>query len=169
MATGELRLLTTETVIAFFWSPDGRSIAYFSADSGDAGKIEVYAPRRNTQVNINQLPAQGVRASPDWAWTAVSLSTPAQQQFHRFQLSVMDVASGTGLRLLTFQPSLPFLTQFLPFFDQYSLSHRLWSPDSRSLLLATTDNGVQRIFVVPISGGDPRPLSEGEIAFWSHQ
>ena len=39
-----------------------------------------------------------------------------------------------------------FVNQVLPYFDQYALSHRFWSPDSRSLVLPIVgDQDVTRI------------------------
>ena len=61
------------------------------------------------------------------------------------------------------------MNQFLPFFDQYALSHRLWSPDSEALVLPVKRAGVSEITVVPIDGAQPVTLAAGEIAFWSWQ
>jgi TolB protein len=79
------------------------------------------------------------------------------------------VAAGTGRHLAAFTPTVLFLVQFLPYFDQYALSHRLWSPDSEALVLPMQDSGTNRVFVVPASGGRARALAEGSIAFWSQQ
>jgi len=84
-------------------------------------------------------------------------------------LSVVDVTTGRGLRLLDFTPTPIFIGQFLPYFDQYALSHRLWSPDSRSILLPVRENGLNLILVIPVAGGRPERLAEGDIAFWSHR
>jgi TolB protein len=83
-------------------------------------------------------------------------------------LSVIDVESGTGLRLLDFLPTVAYLSQFLPFFDQYALSHRIWAPDSSAIVLPVREDDANRILVVPVGGGRPYRLAEGEIAFWSH-
>lgn len=159
---GERRLLTSETVLAFFWSPDGRSIAYISLETGREGDITVMARPKllagNRLSSLDNIVTAG--RTTDWV---------TQPEIPRFTLSVIDVASGTGLRLLEFQPTVLFLSQFLPFFDQYALSHRLWSPDSQALVIPVLDNGVERIVVVPVSGVQPRPIAEGEIGFWSQQ
>ena len=142
--TGEDRTLTGRTVVAFFWSPDGRSIAYLSpAGSGnDSGA---------------GLPS-----------TATLASTQPQGQSLLLDLWLLDVSSGSQRLLTTFQPGRLFLEQFLPYFDQYAFSHRLWSPASDALLLPLTESdGTERVYLVPTGGQSPRPLVEGTIGFWS--
>ena len=146
VAAGQTRLLTRQTVLAFFWSPDGRSIAYITLN----GTIE--------DEGINAL-AKTRRLAK---WTR-----PAQQTQGFLTLSVVDVASGQGLRLLDFEPTIVFLTQFLPFFDQYALSHSLWSPDSSALVLPVREEEGNVVLVVPATGGRPYRLAEGDVAFWS--
>jgi TolB protein len=62
-----------------------------------------------------------------------------------------------------------FVSQFLPFFDQYALSHRLWSPDSSALVLPARVEGASQIMLFPADGGEPRPVAPGSMAFWSHE
>jgi TolB protein len=65
------------------------------------------------------------------------------------------------------QPGELFIGQFLTYFDQYALSHRLWAPDSSSLLLPVVDrDGTTRIAIMP-ANGDPVRTIEGAIGFWS--
>jgi TolB protein len=142
-ATGEITWLTQDTVLAFFWSPDGRYVAYFTVNQVRDDEIQVTARRR--------------------------LGKPAQQQALEFRLSVVDVTTGEGLQLAAFTPTLTFLSQFLPFFDQYALSHRLWSPDSTALVLPIQIQDEAHIFVVPVSGGQPQVVAVGDMAFWSQR
>ena len=51
------------------------------------------------------------------------------------QWRVIDLTSGADRELVDFIPSSEQLTWYA-FFDQYVQSHRVWSPDSRSLLFA---------------------------------
>ncbi len=148
VAAGQTRLLARQTVLAFFWSPDGRSIAYITLN----GTIE--------DEGINALAK--TRHLAKWA-------RPTQQTQGFLTLSVVDVASGQGLRLLNFEPTIVFLTQFLPFFDQYALSHSLWSPDSSALVLPVREEDSNVILVVPTAGGQPFHLAEGDVAFWSRR
>ncbi|HOU40542.1 MAG TPA: hypothetical protein PK829_04685 [Promineifilum sp.] len=147
-ATGEARLLTRQTVLAFFWSPDGHAIAFITLnDSFNDDGVNALAKTR----------------------TLARLASPAQQTAGFLTLSVVDVTTGQGLRLLDFEPTVVFLTQFLPFFDQYALSHRLWSPDSRSLVLPVREEEGDVILIVPAAGGPPSFLAEGQAAFWSQR
>ncbi len=141
---GEERTLTSRTVIAFFWSPDGRSIAYFSpAGSGnDSGAA---------------LPSL---LSP--------ASTHPQAERMLLDLWLVNVDSGRQRLLSTFEPTSLFLEQFLPYFDQYALSHRLWSPASNALLIPLVEaDGTERVYLVPTDGQPSRALVEGTIGFWS--
>ncbi len=146
VVAGQTRLLTRQTVLAFFWSPDGRSIAYITLN----GTIE--------DDGVNALAKTRYRADR---------TRRAQQTQGFLTLSVVDVVSGQGLRLLDFEPTIVFLTQFLPFFDQYALSHSLWSPDSSALVLPVREEGGDVILVVNAAGGRPYRLAEGDVAFWS--
>ncbi len=149
--TGETRILSRQTVLAFFWSPDGRSIAFITPgrDNGGDG-VNASAPRASMAGRVGSLPVQ---------------------QFGRgfLTLSVIDADTGRGLRLLDFEPTIVYLSQFLPFFDQYALSHRIWSPDSSSIVLPVREADGDVILVIPTAGGRPHRLADGEIAFWSHK
>ena len=142
-ATGETTLLTHDIVLAFFWSPDGRYLAYFTATQARNDEIQVSARR--------------------------SLTKPAQQRAIEFRLFVTDVTTGEGLQLAAFTPTFIFLSQFLPFFDQYAQSHRIWSPDSTALVLPIRVQDESRIFVVPVNGGQPQEIAVGDMAFWSQR
>jgi len=146
---GETRLLSAQTVLAFFWSPDGRSIAFVTL--GGRGEDE------------------GINASIKTRHVGRLAAAPRQQNGQGFlTLSVVDVATGRGMRLLDFEPTLAWLAQFLPYFDQYSLSHRVWSPDSSALVLPVHEGDEDVILVVPVGGGASFRLAEGDMAFWSH-
>ena len=150
VATGDIRLVSSRTVLAFFWSPDGRSLAFLTL-SGDADddSVNASAPRKQRALG---RPA----------------GSAAQQQGQGFlSLAVVDVATGQGLHLLDFDPTLAYVSQFLPYFDQYALSHRIWSPDSSAIVLPVREDDTSVILVVPVGGGQPYQLAEGEIAFWS--
>jgi TolB protein len=146
--TGEVSILTDEIVLAFFWSPGGESIAYFTLTQGAGEQV---------------------------AMTAIddgSSSHGKRQQQHDdllLSLSTIGVSGGQPNHLVDFQPTELFVTQFLPFFDQYALSHRLWSPMSDALVLPIVDQEVAKIFVVPTNGRGLRYVADGVMAFWSPQ
>jgi TolB protein len=95
-----------------------------------------------------------------WAWT------------------VVHVKDGTTYDTVDFVPSRPLLLVF-QYFDQYALSHRLWSPDSTQFVFAGAAGsdarpaeGLQNpsIYVVEAKKqANPKALASGHIAFWSPQ
>lgn len=156
--SGQARMLVPETVLAYFWSPDGRSIAYLTL-------TEIDDP-----LDFDNAP---VAARPGLAKArTLSKAQPPPDSESKIGLAlwVIDVDSGASRRLAVFEPSDIFLDQFLPFFDQYALSHRLWSPDSKALVMPMKDeSGRDFIVVVPADGSAPLTIAHGVVAFWSHQ
>ena len=79
----------------------------------------------------------------------------------------VDVASGEILSQPVVRPGERFVSAFLAYFDQYALSHRVWAPDSSSILLPEVGlDGVTRVSVQFPDGSEPIAL-DGEIGFWS--
>jgi TolB protein len=143
-ASGDVRLISDESIVAFFWSPDGRYLAAISLPRSGEGDI-------NAQIGEKEV-----------------VSKPGQQQNRpRLRLLVYDVLADEGRVLFNFVPTVTFATQFLPFFDQYALSHRLWSPDSSALVLPMVENGRNQIFIINIVTGQKRYLADGLMPFWS--
>ncbi|MCS6848918.1 MAG: hypothetical protein RMN52_14530 [Anaerolineae bacterium] len=167
--TGKVTLLTDDIVLAFFWSPDGRHIAYFTL----ANIAE--------HVRYNILPNPDAAARGGGFWNRAEVESereagPEESEEERtlwFNLWVVDLEQDEHRLITTFEPAETFVNHFLPFFDQYALSHRIWSPDSDAIVLpiAKHDQGEARtvVYVVPMlrRGGPPRPIAEGSMAFWS--
>lgn len=138
---GELTPLTASQALAFFWSPDGRYLAYFTTYRSGGGEMATVSSRIYQHV---------------------------QQNPFLLELRVADVATGENRLLTTFTPTPTFMDQFLPFFDQYALSHALWSPDSRALVLPVQGRSGPEVVVVTLSG-EALSLTAGEMPFWSRQ
>jgi hypothetical protein len=154
IATGETRLLSSNLVLAFFWSPDGKQIFTISVpnNNGLNGGVEVREPK-------NRHLARNSQAAP-----------PSQQTMpHQFMLSVIDIDTGTGLELSEVTLPSIFLSQFLVFFDQYALSHNLWSPDSEQIVLPIVVDGENQIVAISTKSGRMHQLGSGHMAFWSKQ
>lgn len=89
---------------------------------------------------------------------------------------VVDVASGQTNDVLDFVPSRT-LTQVFQYFDQYALSHRLWSPDSERFVFAGSAGAdahpllavrYPQVYVVEAKEQpSPQVVADGHIAFWS--
>jgi TolB protein len=80
----------------------------------------------------------------------------------------VDVATQQTRPVATFRPTDLFVNQFLPFYDQYALSHHVWSPDSRALVLPVLGgDGASHIELFPADGSAPRRIADGEMPAWS--
>lgn len=90
--------------------------------------------------------------------------------------AVVEVKDGKTYDVVDFVPSRPLLLVF-QYFDQYALSHRIWSPDSKSFVFAGAAGKDARpaeglrnptIYTVEaVAQAKPQSLTEGHIAFWS--
>ena len=138
--TGQSQPVTDKMVLAFFWSPNGEYLAYLTLATG-AEEINAFRPESTYSKRVHQEPV-------------------------RLNLWLFTLADKSTRRLLTFVPSTLFATQFLPFFDQYALSHALWSPASDALVLPTVSDEANEIVVISVNGVI-RPVAEGSVAFWS--
>jgi TolB protein len=130
-ATATSRTVIDGAVVAFFWSPDGRSIAAMSVAEQD------------------EIAAAGGGAI--------------------VRLSIVEAATGTVTATSIVRPSQTFLNEILPYFDQYALSHRIWSPASDAIVLplVQTVGGPSEATVIPADGGSTRQIAGAEVAFWS--
>jgi TolB protein len=106
--------VTSDLVIAFFWSPDHRQLAFVTLERGGSS----------------------------FAW------------------NVAD-ADGTNARRLGMFTPTPDQIRLLAFFDQYAISHGLWSPDSSRLAYASGQPGDQRVFGTAGSGTVQTVLADG--------
>ena len=79
----------------------------------------------------------------------------------------MSVWSESGTRpLFSYSPHPSFVRDLLPFFTQYALSVRLWSPDSSAFALAGAMEGRTGIWVQPLAG-PVMVVTEGTWVAWS--
>jgi len=142
--SGHVRTLLAGSVVSFFWSPDGRTIA--ALEIAGTGDDQVARARDPRLVSYRSAAATGLA------------------------LRLVFVAVDTGL--IRSQRSLrvsdTFVNQVLPFFDQYSLSHRVWSADGASVVMPiVADDGTDRLEVVRADGSDARSVAAGVSGFWA--
>ena len=77
-------------------------------------------------------------------------------------LAFVDVATGAVRSERPVRLSSLFINQVLPFFDQYALSHRFWSPDGTAIALPLVGAGdVTEVTVIPADGSEPRIVATG--------
>lgn len=92
--------------------------------------------------------------------------------------AVVEVKNKKTYEVVDFVPSRPLLLVF-QYFDQYALSHRLWSPDSKYFVFAGGAGADARpalglrnpsVYAVEaVAQATAKALSDGHIAFWSPQ
>jgi len=134
---------SAEGVLAFFWSPDSQHIAYLTPPPKSNGSLT--AAKRPVSLAQQSQPAQTL------AW------------------SVINVADGTNRQYGSFQPSDELL-YLLVYFDQFAVSHHVWSPDSRDLVYSeTTALGRHAIDVLDTTQANaaPQVIADGLIGIWS--
>ncbi len=131
--------LEEPTVIAFFWAPNSRQLAYL---------VPVSA------AELQQLVVEPVFAAD-----------PEQIYVH---LRVMDARSGEFWKVATFPITRGSLGA-LQFFDQYTRSGSIWSPDGNWLVFsAVARGGFPGIFLGSASGNiEPRFVTRGDLGAWS--
>ena len=155
--TGSVRTLLDGSVIGFFWAPDGRTIAALRL-------IPIDVPTTGTGPTV-----AGARLTPGatgrGGGAVVAAATPAPGA--TVGLAFIDVASGTVRSQRAVHLGGQFVNELLPYFDQYALGHRLWSPDSASLVLPLIDESGRATLVdIPADGGASHQVAAGVSAFW---
>jgi hypothetical protein len=140
--SGAVRVLLPGTIVAFFWAPDGRTIAAIGLPGPGDDKV---------------ADARG------------GLRPVAATSGFTVRLSFVDVASGAIRSGRTIRLGDMFVNQVLPYFDQYSLSHRIWSNDSMAVALPlVADDDTTGIVVLKADGSEAQRVSDGVAAFWNH-
>jgi len=172
---------TSKTAMA--WSRDGKKLAYIDGSqamtAGTIGALHVYDMDTQKEViedrnvatffwspNGEEI-AYFILAQASDTGNGSSNATPAAPQYV-VGLSVFNVTTGENRDIFTYRPTDQFLN-IIPYFDQYSQSVTIWSPDNNNLVLSYIDStGKPGVAVVAASGQlEPRILTNGYIAFWS--
>jgi TolB protein len=136
----EPRTVHAGSVVAFFWSPTGKQIALLELPDRDDTVTEASAGAPVVDI------AAGLPLG----------------------LAFVDIESGTAVSQRVVQLSNLFINQVLPFFDQYALSHRFWSPDGTAIALPVVGpENVTQVTVIPADGSEPRVVVDGEMGFWN--
>lgn len=153
VTSGAIRTVVDARVVGFFWSPDGRTMATLEIPAGSV-------------VDPNEALGPG-RQVASLAGSPPGLAA-AEQPGVGIHLRFVDVASGRVHSERDIRISELFAFQVLPYFDQYARSHRIWSADSRSIVLPIArETDEVGIVSLPADGSDPQPIADGRLAFWS--
>jgi TolB protein len=147
----QVQRVSAEAVVGFFWAPDGRQIAYFTVAT---------SPRQAE----SEVPTSATNGRFKGEWPFLTDETPAPLEL---SLHLVNIEDATTRTLAVLTPSQPFLYQFLAFFDQYSKSHAIWSPQSDALVVPVEINGQPEIWVIQADGSGVRRVAYGTMATWS--
>ncbi|WP_291159253.1 S41 family peptidase [Gemmatimonas sp. UBA7669] len=146
---GDVRNLSQSSAsaeIAPLWSPDGRSVAYFSDASGEYQLVIVPQDGLGARRSI-ALPEPSRPYSPAWSPDG---KTIAYQDSH-FALWLIDVASGRAKK-----------ADQDPYFMMDRSIVPVWSPDSRYLAYPKRLKSLFRaIFVYDVAAGTSRQITDG--------
>lgn len=159
---------------AFVWAPDSRHIALSTLKQEGKMSYDGVNLLDIGSGNISTLVSDPVIAynfSPDGRWLAYIGTTETSNTWN-----VIAAGGGQARKLCSFVTTGAESIAY-QVFDQYALSHRIWSPDSRALVFAgvmlkegqapAEQMPPPSVWVLPIDGGPPRELADGSIAFWS--
>jgi dipeptidyl aminopeptidase/acylaminoacyl peptidase len=139
----------------FAWSPGGDSLVYTAQNAEH--------PALSTNYDLFRVPVAGgalenlTAANPAWDTTPVfspdgqhlawlAMERPGYEA-DRFQVMLLDLAGGARRSLTSG-------------WDR-SAGSPAWAPDSRSLVVAASEDGRRSLFRVSLAGGPPRMLAKG--------
>jgi TolB protein len=157
--------------VSFLLSPDGQQLAYVATDpevaASTLGPLYVVDVETRRTRELSNRPVLAFYWSPDSQKLAfLTLDTVNGSIGMRW-----NVWDGKATRqYTTFLPSRELLQNYLPFFDQYAQSHRIWSPESDAFVFAgTLASGENGVWVQAIGEDATAPLSlgPGVLATWS--
>lgn len=139
------RVIADDRFVAFFWAPSARTIGALRLPDPDDPVTQASTSGAALASTRTQPAAAGI---PLW-------------------LDFIDVDTGFVAGHQPVRVSDLFVNQVLPFFDQYALSHRFWSPDSSAMVLPLVDqNDRTLVSAIPADGSAIRIVAAGSIGFW---
>ncbi len=177
---GEPRpLYPTADIVAFSWSPRSTHIALTTSPPSSDLLFEgltAISVASGEPTSLTDNPISAFFWSPTGEKVLYASPNPREGTWSWY---VVDANGSHHRKITDFFPAQNMLRLF-DYFDQYALSHRLWSPDGRHFVYAGFPVPEQlqepsspqppQIFVVDVEGDDPpRPIAKGRIAFWSFQ
>ena len=176
---------------SFSWSPNGQRIAHSYLLPDGRGMLskgiaisevgaKPPADGKLTETQVVNEPIISFFWSPDGKKLAFNGFNDAQSLL---TWKIYDFDTKKTTQLLEWYPSQDTV-QMLEYYDQYSQTNSIWSPDSKAIVFAgfTKDevdaitksgsgsNADPLIYVMPVDGpqaGKPVQVAEGSLAFWS--
>jgi TolB protein len=163
-ASGAVRTLLDGTVVGFFWSPDGRTIAALRLQPGSGSTVA----DRSTVSPAAIVAAAAISNPSGSAASPLEAPSPAPTPGPELHLLFISVADGAVRSDRIVHPTERFVNEYLPYFDQYALSHRVWAPDSSAILLPLVDaTGADQLVSLQPDGNPSPHVFDGTVGFWS--
>ncbi|MEM9712304.1 MAG: hypothetical protein AAGA17_08825 [Actinomycetota bacterium] len=156
----ELARLPREA-LAFDLAPTGDRVALWRRDLRGTTAVEVVDlgdGRREIVVADGGVAAAW---SPDGARLAVLVIEDGGTARWTFWDDA-EVATGPA-----FRPTVAFVRDYLPFWDQYVRASTPWSPDSSALTHAEERDGIGVVVVQPADGAASTVIGDGDMSWWS--
>jgi hypothetical protein len=164
--------------IIFSASPDGSLVAAQTFGTADdesgvsagllqtpdlpAGTLSIIDVAKGDISSVTEGPAVAFFWSPVLDRLLVLGADPDQAVL---RWSVWD--DGQVLDGPEFRPSPRWLTEFLPFYDQYNQSVALWAPDASAYAFPGFVGDDEGVFVTPYDAADAELISDGNWVAWS--
>ena len=162
---------------SFIWAQDSRRIAFSTVKRGEATLFDGINLLDTADGKITSLVSDPVVAyyfSPDMRHLAYIGVTPGSNTWN-----LLDLPSGKARKIADFITTDTATIAFR-LFDQFVLSHRIWSPDSKAIAFAgvmvkggneppppSTVMPPASVWLLPIGKQPAQALAQGRIAFWS--
>ena len=172
---GETQVIASlEGPSTFIPNRDGSLVAVQSL--AEPGQFQSAAFQTLPRVAANRL----VVINVDAGTTTTVTSDPVLAYFWSpsdNQLLLLDIVEGPAARwqvwedgglveLVRFTPSQRFITEVVPFFDQYAQSLSLWAPDGSAIAFTGTIEDQTGVWVAPI-GAEPILVTDGDWVSWA--
>ena len=137
-------------------------VAYSTGSGLDLWVVEAGAD----PVKVNDDPVLAFQWSPDGT-RLLSLEFDPASAAPSAHWVVWTEAAVMGFP--DFQPSGPWISRYLPFWDQYNRSLSVWSPDGTAFVYtAVTEQGAAEVLVQMVAEDlEPVAVASGEAASWS--
>src|SRR4030043_1679785 len=99
------------------------------------------------EMTLNRWSIGDLRLSPDGNRVAMVVSEPAKASGQRRNIWIYDIAASSLRQFTAAAKSDP---------------HPRWSPDGRTLGFLSDREGSNQVYLIPLDGGEARPLTEGK-------
>ncbi|MCC6433396.1 MAG: hypothetical protein IT196_00045 [Acidimicrobiales bacterium] len=148
----------------FLADPDGRRLALLDPDAGRRGRVVV-----DLLTGESELVSDGPVAACFWSPQARRLA--ALELLDDGRLRWLVAGGATPLRFEPFVPGARWVAEVLTCFEQYAVSHAVWSADgSRLLAVARDAAGEDAAMVCAVDGSGPAERIAGaRLAWWADE